>query len=128
MLFSIVLTRPGINAVRDPAQLDWQPIVKIEHYRACSRRILGYLPALNDFRACSKLADGMQTLVVASCRCMFAGVRCHTNTLIEVQSPITAFCGLNGTGKSTLLQLAAVAYRGAVGVAGGRYHIASFIL
>ena len=39
------------------------------------------------------------------------GFRCHSNTLIEVHSPITAFCGLNGTGKSTLLQLAAAAYR-----------------
>jgi len=38
------------------------------------------------------------------------GVRCHQNTTIEVLSPITAFCGLNGTGKSTLLQVAAVAY------------------
>jgi len=39
------------------------------------------------------------------------GFRCHQNTLIDIQSPITAFCGLNGTGKSTLLQLAAAAYR-----------------
>jgi predicted ATP-dependent endonuclease of OLD family len=39
------------------------------------------------------------------------GFRCHENTLIEVKSPITAFCGLNGTGKSTLLQLAAAAYQ-----------------
>lgn len=38
------------------------------------------------------------------------GFRCHSNTLIEIQSPISAFCGLNGTGKSTLLQLAAAAY------------------
>src|SRR5208283_3680531 len=38
------------------------------------------------------------------------GFRCHSNTLIEVRSPITAFCGLNGTGKSTLLQLAAASY------------------
>ena len=38
------------------------------------------------------------------------GFRCHSDTTIEVQSPITAFCGLNGTGKSTLLQLAATAY------------------
>lgn len=35
------------------------------------------------------------------------GFRCHSNTLIDILSPITAFCGLNGTGKSTLLQLAA---------------------
>lgn len=39
------------------------------------------------------------------------GFRCHTNTLCEVNSPITAFCGLNGTGKSTLLQLASAAYK-----------------
>jgi predicted ATPase len=39
------------------------------------------------------------------------GFRCHTDTVIEVKSPITAICGLNGTGKSTILQLAAVAYR-----------------
>ena len=40
------------------------------------------------------------------------GFRCHTNTLINVKSPITAFCGLNGVGKSTLIQLAATAYLG----------------
>lgn len=39
------------------------------------------------------------------------GFRCHTDTLIDVRSPITAICGLNGTGKSTLLQLAATAYQ-----------------
>lgn len=38
------------------------------------------------------------------------GFRCHTDTLIEFRSPITAFCGLNGSGKSTVLQLAAAAY------------------
>ena len=39
------------------------------------------------------------------------GFRCHNDTVIDVKNPITAFCGLNGTGKSTLLQLAAAAYR-----------------
>ncbi len=39
------------------------------------------------------------------------GFRCHSNTFVEIRSPITAFCGLNGTGKSTLLQLAATAYQ-----------------
>jgi predicted ATPase len=39
------------------------------------------------------------------------GLRCHVNTTVDISSPITAFCGLNGTGKSTLLQLAAAAYR-----------------
>jgi len=39
------------------------------------------------------------------------GIRCHCNTKIIFESPITAFSGLNGTGKSTILQLAAAAYR-----------------
>ena len=39
------------------------------------------------------------------------GFRCHTNTFIEIKSPITAFCGLNGVGKSTLIQLAAASYK-----------------
>ena len=38
------------------------------------------------------------------------GFRCHSNTLVDFASPITAFCGLNGTGKSTFLQLAAACY------------------
>jgi hypothetical protein len=40
------------------------------------------------------------------------GFRCHTDTIIDIKSPITAFCGVNGVGKSTLIQLAAVAYLG----------------
>ena len=39
------------------------------------------------------------------------GFRCHEDTIIEFKSPVTAFCGLNGTGKSTILQLMAVAYK-----------------
>jgi predicted ATPase len=39
------------------------------------------------------------------------GFRCHSSTTISIESPITAFCGLNGTGKSTILHLAAVAYK-----------------
>lgn len=39
------------------------------------------------------------------------GVRCHDNTSIKITNPITAFSGLNGTGKSTILQLAAIAYQ-----------------
>ena len=38
------------------------------------------------------------------------GFRCHANTVVDIQNPVTAFCGMNGTGKSTLLQLLAVAY------------------
>ena len=39
------------------------------------------------------------------------GCRCHANTILEIQSPVTAFCGMNGVGKSTLLQVLAVAYK-----------------
>lgn len=37
--------------------------------------------------------------------------RCHAATHLEVNSPVTALSGLNGTGKSTILQLLATAYR-----------------
>jgi predicted ATPase len=55
------------------------------------------------------------------------GFRCHVDTLIEIESPITAFCGLNGTGKSTLLQLAAAAYRKPPD-GNHRYYIKDFIV
>ena len=55
------------------------------------------------------------------------GFRCHVATIIEIESPITAFCGLNGTGKSTLLQLAAAAYRKASD-GNHRYYIKDFIV
>jgi len=54
------------------------------------------------------------------------GFRCHQSTVVEIQSPITAFCGLNGTGKSTLLQLAASAYKNTAGQA--RYYVSNFII
>jgi predicted ATPase len=41
------------------------------------------------------------------------GFRPHKQTLVEIRSPITAFCGPNGTGKTTLLQLAACAFQDA---------------
>jgi predicted ATPase len=53
------------------------------------------------------------------------GVRCHSNTNIELNSPIVAFSGLNGTGKSTILQLAACAYRPLTGTS---YNIGHFIV
>jgi nanoRNase/pAp phosphatase (c-di-AMP/oligoRNAs hydrolase) len=31
---------PGINVVQDPAQLDWQPLVIIEHYQVKPQAIL----------------------------------------------------------------------------------------
>jgi len=43
-------------------------------------------------------------------RIQIKGFRCHRDTVIEIGSPITGFCGFNGTGKSTILQLAAAAY------------------
>lgn len=39
------------------------------------------------------------------------GFRLHAASQLEFRSPITAFCGPNGTGKTTLLQLAACSYR-----------------
>jgi predicted ATPase len=39
-----------------------------------------------------------------------SAVRCHTRTIVEIVNPITVFSGLNGCGKSTVLQLAAAAF------------------
>ena len=55
------------------------------------------------------------------------GFRCHADTVVDIKSPITAFCGLNGTGKSTLLQLAAVAYK-RPREAGPGYYIKDFLV
>ena len=52
-----------------------------------------------------------------------SGFRGHLNTIVEFQSPITAFCGLNGCGKSTVVELAAAAYRPHNG---GPYQISTF--
>ncbi|MGP1272696.1 MAG: ATP-dependent nuclease [Phycisphaerales bacterium] len=43
------------------------------------------------------------------------GFRGHASTTIEIRSPITALCGLNGCGKSTIVELAAAAYRAPAG-------------
>ncbi len=55
------------------------------------------------------------------------GFRCHTNTVVDIESPITAFSGLNGTGKSTILQLAASAYKNP-DQATQRYYIRDFLV
>jgi len=55
------------------------------------------------------------------------GFRCHDLTIIDIENPITAFCGLNGTGKSTLLQLAAAAYA-KIDSENHRYYIKDFIV
>jgi predicted ATP-dependent endonuclease of OLD family len=52
------------------------------------------------------------------------GFRCHSDTVLEITCPITAFCGLNGTGKSTILHLLSSAYKKTDGV--DRYHVSSF--
>lgn len=59
-------------------------------------------------------------------RMQIKGFRNHSNTIIDIESPITAFCGVNGTGKSTILQLAAAAYKAQKGK--NRYYVSTFIL
>lgn len=61
----------------------------------------------NKFLEANRLANFGDCLVQMHVK----GFRCHSDTLIEFTNPITAICGRNGTGKSTLLQLAAAAYR-----------------
>ncbi|WP_339747973.1 AAA family ATPase [uncultured Rubinisphaera sp.] len=53
------------------------------------------------------------------------GFRNHTDTVLEIESPVTALCGVNGSGKSTVLQLAAAAYQS---LSGQRYYVSTFIL
>lgn len=59
-------------------------------------------------------------------RMQVARIRNHRQTDIHFQSPITAITGLNGTGKSTLLQLAACAYKGLTN--GEAFSITDFIV
>jgi predicted ATPase len=61
----------------------------------------------NRWRDASRFANFGSVILSLSVK----GVRCHTDTTITIQSPITAFSGLNGTGKTTLLQLAAALYK-----------------
>jgi predicted ATPase len=61
------------------------------------------------FEPTSRFASFGNVLV----RLEVAGFRLHKQTVVEFRSPITAFCGPNGTGKTTLLQLAACAYQDA---------------
>ncbi|MFC1604864.1 ATP-dependent endonuclease [Planctomycetota bacterium] len=53
------------------------------------------------------------------------GFRCHSGTTIDIESPITALSGLNGTGKSTLLQLSAIGYKN---VGDRRYFVKDFLV
>jgi predicted ATPase len=54
-----------------------------------------------------------------------SGFRVHKNTILDIRNPITAICGLNGTGKSTILQAAAVAYKN-LGI--GHYYFKHFFV
>lgn len=58
-------------------------------------------------------------------RFQIMGFRNHSNTVLNIESPVTALCGVNGSGKSTVLQLAAAAYQAP---SGQRYYISTFIL
>jgi hypothetical protein len=35
VVFHCATPNPSLNILNDPATLDWQPIVKVEHYRLC---------------------------------------------------------------------------------------------
>lgn len=59
------------------------------------------------FNPSHRFANFGETIV----RVSIEGFRCHVSTHLDIDSPITAVCGLNGTGKSTILQLLATAYR-----------------
>lgn len=74
------------------------------------------------FSEASRFANFGEVLMAIHAR----GFRCHSETTIRIQSPITALCGLNGTGKSTLLQLASAAYRHPNGQS--RYYIRDFFI
>ena len=54
------------------------------------------------------------------------GFRNHKNTKIDIESPVTALCGVNGSGKSTVIQLAAAAYQAPASCK--RYYVSDFIL
>ncbi|MEV4315296.1 AAA family ATPase [Actinocrispum sp. NPDC049592] len=54
------------------------------------------------------------------------GFRGVNNLKLEFASPITAFCGLNGTGKSTIAQLIACAFRNPTTAALRRYYVKDF--
>ncbi|MGO9022455.1 MAG: ATP-dependent nuclease [Syntrophobacteraceae bacterium] len=75
------------------------------------------------FKAENRFANFGSALI----KLVIRGFRCHASTVIDVDSPIIAFCGLNGTGKSTILQLAAAAYRSNTR-GGKRYYIKDFVV
>jgi predicted ATP-dependent endonuclease of OLD family len=54
------------------------------------------------------------------------GFRGITQLDLKITSAITALSGLNGTGKSTIAQLAACAYRSLPGSSRRRYYVRGF--
>lgn len=60
-------------------------------------------------------------------RLRVTGFRCHDNTIIDIENPITAFSGINGAGKSTILQLAASAYAPSL-EKGKKYYLSNFFI
>jgi predicted ATPase len=70
------------------------------------------------FRAAARFGNFGNVLTQISIK----GIRCHVDTAIDLASPITAFSGLNGTGKTTVLHVAAAAYTSSNG-----YSVNSFL-
>ena len=54
------------------------------------------------------------------------GFRAHTETSIEILSPVCAIVGPNGSGKTTLLHLAAAGYKAPPGAASTDYKLSQF--
>ena len=73
------------------------------------------------------IADGDSTLryvLFSTSHDGTGAINALPTSVLQVRSPITVISGYNGTGKSTLLQLAAAAYRHD----DGHYSVADFII
>lgn len=79
----------------------------------------------SEIRAKFKESNRLSNFGNALERIQIVGFRCHKSTIINIESPITALCGCNGTGKSTVLHLAAAAYENIEGKES--YSISDFI-
>lgn len=78
---------------------------------------------ISKFKEENRFANFGDILVTMDVR----GIRGHVHTALNIHSPITAVAGVNGVGKSTLLHVAAAAYK-AKDPGTSPYYISTFIL